>query len=678
MAAIDSFHSSHQPSITMANRRVPLAQVPNAVNSPLRHNTLSTTAPKRSRSQAVDAKESFFGQQPPAKKQIIEVTDPEARRGALPRRTNASQPTELQLKFEAVRDAKASARNKPTQQPVDSNLEHIRTWQRHYKRAFPQYTFYFDNVPDDVKPKISKQLRVLGAREEKFFSKSITHVVTTRPIPPEYKSSSSANGRPPSSHGKDQSMANGQPQTINPSLLERTQGEKSQKGKFNFDAPMTRAAHATAQSLFQDVETRKQYGHSADILHKAREMGMKIWALEKLQRMMTTMFETDTGEQPNLPVLDRAGKDANLQQLLQKEKITGPANVSLASQEMVTFSGYYIYVHDQDEKTKPIMIRDYQKPDDGPGNWPQLHASSAGRCPFIEDPDRHARKYARERQASPRRKPVSFAPTAAKTRSAIPRARDDRSRSRLADPERRPLAENNSTNVVRYDSTLAGHTEKSPAKPSDPSMAPPKKGTVDGIAPLFGSAQLKMRMPPRVVGGEPVASGIQPSHITSAIRSQMISSTAAGTGVRAGTSREVHQLQRKVLERNSVASGSGSVPSSYLNDVRAAINTGLRDAPPRAAKLKAQETLGYIHEDMTPSEERTRKLKKTVIRKRKAEKEAKPGYCENCREKFADFDQHCLSRKHRKFASTIENWTELDDLLSQLERPVRGEMMVCD
>ncbi|KAI5297550.1 hypothetical protein KEM56_004738, partial [Ascosphaera pollenicola] len=49
---------------------------------------------------------------------------------------------------------------------------------------------------------------------------------------------------------------------------------------------------------------------------------------------------------------------------------------------------------------------------------------------------------------------------------------------------------------------------------------------------------------------EPAASGVQPSNITSAIRSQMISSTAAGTGAKAATSKEVHELKRKVLENN--------------------------------------------------------------------------------------------------------------------------------
>ncbi|KAJ3519343.1 hypothetical protein NM208_g14160 [Fusarium decemcellulare] len=52
----------------------------------------------------------------------------------------------------------------------------------------------------------------------------------------------------------------------------------------------------------------------------------------------------------------------------------------------------------------------------------------------------------------------------------------------------------------------------------------------------------------------------------------------------------------------------------------------------------------------------------------KSKRDLKPGYCENCQDKFRDFDEHILSRKHRKFAENDNNWTELDTLLSQIKR----------
>jgi regulatory subunit for Cdc7p protein kinase len=115
----------------------------------------------------------------------------------------------------------------------------------------------------------------------------------------------------------------------------------------------------------------------------------------------------------------------------------------------------------------------------------------------------------------------------------------------------------------------------------------------------------------------------------------MISSTAAAP--RAGNSKEVNALKRKVLEKNSVPSANtNSGHSSAMNDVRAMLN---QEHVPlmRAAKRKAQETLGFIHED-EDAERQARKA--AALRRRKTvEKELKPGYCENCREKFNDFDE---------------------------------------
>jgi regulatory subunit for Cdc7p protein kinase len=34
---------------------------------------------------------------------------------------------------------------------------------------------------------------------------------------------------------------------------------------------------------------------------------------------------------------------------------------------------------------------------------------------------------------------------------------------------------------------------------------------------------------------------------------------------------------------------------------------------------------------------------------------------------MTDFVQHIVSRKHRKFAMTLSNWTELDALLAKLQ-----------
>ncbi|KAF2277144.1 uncharacterized protein EI97DRAFT_375673 [Westerdykella ornata] len=583
----------------MTNRRVPLATLQNAANSPLRAPAAGT---KRQRSHASEQRDLPYGQ-PPPKKQVVEVDDAEARRYGLPRRSGAT-PTTLQKKLEAARDTKALSKHTRT---LSENLETIRQWQRHYRKMFPSFVFYFESIPDEVKGKVLRQVLALGAREVKFFSREATHVITTRPIPPELDTSSSSNTKG----------------TINPAQLENK------------------------RSVF---DTALQKTSNVDILHKAREMGMKIWSAEKLQRMLDTMFNTNTGEQPpdyttrNAVSQSRSTRQTDLGKLLQNERLNGPLDrdYSVATQDVIQLRGYYIYVHDMDEVTRPVMVREYpkvSKKEDG--KWPQFRVSGAGKCPFVLDLN-HLRRQQELDQVEKARTLRTVAP---------------RTRAAAALEEKRALCENN--NLARP----VGGRNQAPvedhAKPLDPpKMVAAKRTNTDSMPPLFGSAQANIRAIPRLVGGEPVASGIQPSNVTSAIQSQMISSTAAAPGARAGNSREVNQLKRKILEK-----GNGS---TVLESLRASVSVDV--VPQRAAKRKAQDALGYTREVMPTIEEKQARKIAIARRRKAAEKELKPGYCENCREKFDDFDEHIVSRKHRKFAQTADNWLELDQLLAQLAR----------
>jgi regulatory subunit for Cdc7p protein kinase len=376
-----------------------------------------------------------------------------------------------------------------------------------------------------------------------------------------------------------------------------------------------------------DNALQKQSGRGDAVLYKAKELGMKIWSVDKLQRMVETMFNKETGEdvasfqtRQGTAATQQKGRQADLQRLLQNEKMD--RDCILASQDLIPLRGYYVYVHDMDEATRPVMIREYQKvTEKEKGKWPQFRASGNGKCPFVDDPH-FGRRQQEEQEARRVQRPAIAAP---------------RTRAASANEEKLALGENN--NLARRPSAPAAFVkpeEEEDSKPLDPPKAiPPKRANTDGVPPMFGSAQANIRVMPRFIAGEPIASGLQASNITSAIRSQMISSTAAAP--RAGNSKEVNALKRKVLEKNSVPSANtNSGHSSAMNDVRAMLN---QEHVPlmRAAKRKAQETLGFIHED-EDAERQARKA--AALRRRKTvEKELKPGYCENCREKFNDFDE---------------------------------------
>jgi regulatory subunit for Cdc7p protein kinase len=150
----------------MTSKRLPLANNSNAVNSPFR--TLHPVSAKRSRAQ--DPRDAG---QPPLKRQVLDLDHDENQQPrSLIRQSLASQEKDAQLFLKKPGNApptaferKLAAARKPASahKPTADSLESIRQWQRHYRKAFPQFVFYFESVPDDVRTKVSRQIQYLGA-----------------------------------------------------------------------------------------------------------------------------------------------------------------------------------------------------------------------------------------------------------------------------------------------------------------------------------------------------------------------------------------------------------------------------------------------------------------------------------------------------------------------------------
>jgi regulatory subunit for Cdc7p protein kinase len=162
---------SPQTALNMSTRR-PLANVPNATNSPHRTGLLPA---KRARSTQLEIP---YGQ-PPPKKQVMDVAEQETRSPSrsrstvqqstesrlFARRSNNANPSAFEKKLVAARDRERQPVVKGTkgERPSAETLDNIRQWQRHYRKAFPQFVFYFDSIPEDVRRKFSRQVVALGA-----------------------------------------------------------------------------------------------------------------------------------------------------------------------------------------------------------------------------------------------------------------------------------------------------------------------------------------------------------------------------------------------------------------------------------------------------------------------------------------------------------------------------------
>ena len=157
----------------MSNRRVPLASNPNAANSPYR--PLNAGATKRSRCEAEKQDDLIGDQQPPSKRQAVDIVQtrlrtptrrpplqpPEGR--VFNKRATNSQPTSFERKLYAVKDKQIQQRTERQEKSAADSLNGIKQWQRHYRKVFPEFVFYFESVPADVQLKCSKNIRALGA-----------------------------------------------------------------------------------------------------------------------------------------------------------------------------------------------------------------------------------------------------------------------------------------------------------------------------------------------------------------------------------------------------------------------------------------------------------------------------------------------------------------------------------
>ena len=342
-------------------------------------------------------------------------------------------------------------------------------------------------------------------------------------------------------------------------------------------------------------------------------MGKKIWTLEKFQSMMNVLLEVDQEQVPwdsksrSRTHTSRGHAESNLVQLLQQERVNGPSDrdAKSSNSDLTYFKGPHVYIYDMNERYKPVMVREYAKvANKADGDWPQFRAVGNGRCPFVEE-DPAEKEYQRQKEK----------------RQAL-REREAE-KARLA--KEKEAAKREETKPVTGKRTLTemedGHNKV--RAPASSSLNPAKAAL---SKQMNQNAFTSVKEGGRVFHGEPVASGLQPSNVTSAIRSQMISSQAGVTGIKAGTSKELHGLQRKVLQKTAPHDATGT-SSRRLAE-------GPVEGASRPSTLSRNTSRnGPMEESKADSKE------KAQAPPLKSKKDMKPGYCENCQEKFRDFDE---------------------------------------
>lgn len=358
-------------------------------------------------------------------------------------------------------------------------------------------------------------------------------------------------------------------------------------------------------------------------------MGKKIWSLEKLQKILQMALDPNPNlraflshGRENVQSASKVSEKDDVLQLIRNERVP-----TFSSKDLYYLKEPYIYVYDIDEKTRPIMAREYQRvTDPKDGDWPQFRTASQGRCPFVQDdydlPDRGNREEAR---AKGRVVKVVAETAAADTKPAEvtqvkpkPTA-GKRTLAQMEDGHNRGAASLRATES--FDRSRISNPPSLDFRSQNAFMSHAKVG--------------------RFLAGEPVASGMQPSNVTSAIRSQMISSTTGGLGAKAGTSKEIHGLQRRVvLQKASTPALSQDPSSRRMAEMSHDSNTFTRSASTSMATHRKLDTVD--EEETARQREKLRRTASVPTAPPRQKRDPKPGYCENCQDKFADFDEVSL------------------------------------
>ncbi|EPX70958.1 Hsk1-Dfp1 kinase complex regulatory subunit Dfp1 [Schizosaccharomyces octosporus yFS286] len=366
--------------------------------------------------------------------------------------------------------------------------------------------------------------------------------------------------------------------------------------------------HVVTTRSIQDIAAKNS---KQDVLTKARQLNMKIWSMEKLcNRVLKTLLEED----PFAPSSSqKQGNDLSYLLYVEKVQGTNERDLSVPRQDFVHFKGPYLYVHDIASAYKPILLREWPKPvNDKDVPWPTFRATSIGRCPFVPE----------------NRQRLSInAHTAATAKAKQDQSQEQQQRIQRQCSQQPPaISRANSFKLsIPLLSNNVGSTSNSNSVSVNAESAPlPNTNTG-----YHQQEQIPAKPKPyRMLDDGMQASGIVQSNLTSAVmsnNSNIRSGSAAGVPVVAINGRDINELKKRIIQQKS---GAPNKEQGYKNMLHNANQRKIRIDP-------------------------------------------KPGYCENCREKFDNFEMHIRGRRHRKFAENDENFKELDELFELVQRPFR-------
>ncbi|QPG76184.1 hypothetical protein FOA43_003570 [Brettanomyces nanus] len=460
-----------------------------------------------------------------------------------------------------------------------------------------------------------------------------------------------------------------------------------------------------------------------DIFHTARKKELKVWNYDKVFRFMKNLGE---------PVPDEKAS-SKLSFLLRNEKLFGPndRDPNARREDIKYFSDLFLYVYDLKQQTRPVAVREWTRDGDFPRLHHSTNGKSifvSNGYTRLERNKRIIRVVYFLNSKEYRKKLIEESyvdsgmdvPTYTERKRLFDEWREEFYQQSGSLPPRRlrvfPIAndsEENNLNEGIYPESNAclpvkqndSINEKDEEVPNIHTVANTSKkqwGTrwtentteLDDHTVNRGSS-VTVRVPALCRDDSVIGAGctkfkneygeIQASGVQNQSGSNAVSGNNVGNGLAPSYS-EVHskkiaQNQRKTMvfdppskkhlvketiveegKENEVPPNSIMSPGEGPDFVK---------EPPKVFIKHAQlAKLNPLSVEMTERKLKRRRERYSEKKHKRAKHSSKPGYCENCRVKYSDFDAHILTDKHRQFAINSKNFEEIDDLITDVREHI--------
>lgn len=348
-----------------------------------------------------------------------------------------------------------------------------------------------------------------------------------------------------------------------------------------------------------------------DIFNDAANLKIKVWDYDKVFRFLKNLGVSDTSVNEN---------SGNLSNLLREEKIFGSKDRDPTARrdDLHYLEKNYVYVYDLTQAVRPVAVREWWS-----DNYPQFHFTLDGKCPFIAEQSENSE-----------------------------RKKQRRLQKFEATKEYRELLRKVSRDII-----CAARGEfcvGTPSFVSNVSTEEDSNTANDTIDQALGQTSTDIEI---VKEAQPVLeSFVPPLHLTR--NSSVLQPFNNPTSVsQAGQTSKFYDV---------LASGYNGASNCVQFSMDSTLNS--------AAVQQAQQGNGLGPEVALVRSKNLNNLKRRIFVKRQfqqrdlqeKEKDLKPGYCENCRVKYDHFDEHILSNRHRNFACTDSNFSDIDELIRTL------------